>query len=201
MNNINAHSHVLDEIMNTTQRITLLALLSLMPFLSHAKSPWDREPATPVEPVGIAAEESVMAEPVAAEPIPAEANTFAAEPIAPVEPVAAEPIAPIEPVAEQPTPVEPAFTTATPASETIEVIETSGDVLAMPQPTTSQADASPVLLLEFPRRGMDQDKVQSELGAPVEVKDAVGQPPITRWIYNDRVVYFERSTVIHVVAR
>jgi hypothetical protein len=71
----------------------------------------------------------------------------------------------------------------------------------MPHQAQNQADTSPVYLLDFPRRGMDQEKVQSELGAPVEIKSAVGQPPITRWIYNDRVVYFERSTVLHVVAR
>lgn len=186
--------------MNTKQLIALLTLLCLLPVMAQAKSPWDRDPVTPVEPIEVTpTEEPAMAEPVAAQPIPA--DTTAIEPMAPYEPIAAEPIEPVEPVAEQPMPVEPAFTTATPATETIEVIETSGDVLAMPQPTTSQADATPVLLLEFPRRGMDQDKVQSELGKPVEVKDAVGQPPITRWIYNDRVVYFERSTVIHVVAR
>jgi hypothetical protein len=54
--------------------------------------------------------------------------------------------------------------------------------------------------LNFPRRGMSMDQVKGKLGQPVKVDPAVGKPPITRWIYNDRTVYFERSTVIHVVA-
>ena len=54
--------------------------------------------------------------------------------------------------------------------------------------------------LGFPRRGMSMDQVKAKLGQPVKVDPAVGKPPITRWIYNDRTVYFERSTVIHVVA-
>lgn len=54
--------------------------------------------------------------------------------------------------------------------------------------------------LDFPRRGMSMEQVKSKLGQPVKVDPAVGKPPITRWIYNDRTIYFERSTVIHVVA-
>lgn len=178
--------------MNTKNRVALLALLCLLSGMSQAKSPWDRAPAAAPEPAPAetATAEPVMAEPVAAQPVPAEPEVVApVEPIAPVEPVAAEPVPAAEPVAA----TEPA------ATESIEVIETSGDVLAMPQPSPDQTDT--VRLLDFPRRGMDQEKVHSELGKPVEIKEAVGQPPITRWIYNDRVVYFERSTVIHVVAR
>jgi hypothetical protein len=169
--------------MNTKHLVVLIALLSLSPFTSQAKSPWDK---APVE-TETAPEETTAAEPLMVEPI--EPQAIAAENEM-VEPVAAEPIAPAPPVAASEAP-----------TESIEVIETTGDVLAMPQPTQSQADTSPMLLLDFPRRGMDQNKVQSELGTPVEIKDAVGQPPITRWIYTDRVVYFERSTVLHVVAR
>ena len=58
-----------------------------------------------------------------------------------------------------------------------------------------------IKLLDFPRRGMTMDKVQNEYGQPAAVSDSVGQPPITSWVYNDRVVYFEYSTVLHVVAR
>lgn len=169
--------------MNPKHLVVLITLLSLLPCTSQAKSPWDK---TQVE-TETAPEEATAPEPLMVEPI--EPQAIAAENEI-VEPVAAEPIAPAPPVA----------TTEAP-NDSIEVIETTGDVLAMPQPTQSQADTSPMLLLDFPRRGMDQNKVQSELGTPVEIKDAVGQPPITRWIYTDRVVYFERSTVLHVVAR
>ena len=41
-------------------------------------------------------------------------------------------------------------------------------------------------------------KVENELGRPTEIIPAVGEPPISRWVYDDRVVYFERSSVIHV---
>jgi hypothetical protein len=54
--------------------------------------------------------------------------------------------------------------------------------------------------LDFPRRGMSMDQVKSKLGQPAQIDPAVGKPPITRWVYNDRTIYFERSTVIHVVA-
>ena len=86
-------------------------------------------------------------------------------------------------------------TTAMEAPATTET-QTSGDVL-----NTTEVMAQPVRQLDFPRRGMTQDKVQNELGRPVEIVPAVGKPPITRWIYDDRVVYFEYSSVVHVVAR
>ena len=71
----------------------------------------------------------------------------------------------------------------------------TGDVLKM------QAQPMMVKTLAFPRRGMTQDKVQNELGRPLEIVPAVGKPPITRWVYKDRIVYFEFSSVVHVVAR
>lgn len=80
-----------------------------------------------------------------------------------------------------------------------EVTEQQGDVLSLPQNT--QAQAIGVRILEFPRRGMSTSKVENELGRPAEIIPAIGQPPISRWVYDDRVVYFERSTVIHVVAK
>jgi hypothetical protein len=53
--------------------------------------------------------------------------------------------------------------------------------------------------LDFPRRGMNMDKVKNELGEPLTKSAAVGDPPITTWGYADRIVYFEYSRVIHVV--
>lgn len=84
-----------------------------------------------------------------------------------------------------------------PITETTRVeTQTSGDLLNM-----SNQRATRVLLLDFPRRGMTTDKVQNELGRPNEIEPAVGTPPISRWIYDDRVVFFERDAVIHVVAK
>jgi len=72
----------------------------------------------------------------------------------------------------------------------------TGDVLEM-QP----GDTIIITPLDFPRRGMSMDKVQNELGRPVEISPTVGEPPISRWTYADRVVFFEHSRVIHVVER
>ena len=185
--------------MNTKYLITLITLLSLLPSFAHAKSPWDKAPAATETPA-VESTPTDIVEPVAAQEIPAEPEMMepvATEP-APFEPVATEPVAE-EPVATEQVATEPVAVNTPP--EAIEVIETRGDVLDMPQPELNQPETAALSLLDFPRRGMDQEKVQSELGSPVEIKSAVGQPPITRWIYNDRVVYFEYSTVLHVVAR
>lgn len=81
--------------------------------------------------------------------------------------------------------------------------ETSGDVLSMPKAEDQAMVAEPELMhkLDFPRRGMKQDRVQQQLGRPIEIIPAVGKPPISRWVYDDRIVYFEYTSVIHVVAR
>jgi hypothetical protein len=52
-----------------------------------------------------------------------------------------------------------------------------------------------------PTRGMTMNKVNSAWGAPVAKNAAVGQPPITRWEYNDFVVFFEYDRVLHAVAK
>ena len=54
---------------------------------------------------------------------------------------------------------------------------------------------------ERPARGMSMDKVAAKWGAPATKDAAVGQPPITRWEYQDFVVFFEYDHVIHAVTR
>lgn len=100
------------------------------------------------------------------------------------EPAATEPMA-----AEQ---TEPAAA----VTEEVVVEQVTGDVLEM-QP----GDTIIINPLDFPRRGMSMDKVQNEMGRPVEISPAVGEPPITSWTYADRIVYFEYSKVIHVVEK
>ncbi len=51
----------------------------------------------------------------------------------------------------------------------------------------------------LPVRGMSMDDVIQQSGEPRSRKDAVGNPPITRWTYQDYSVYFEGNTVIHSV--
>jgi hypothetical protein len=51
-----------------------------------------------------------------------------------------------------------------------------------------------------PPRGISMAQVEQRYGVPAERLAAVGQPPITRWVYPSFVVFFEGNTVIHAVA-
>ena len=53
--------------------------------------------------------------------------------------------------------------------------------------------------MNMPVRGMHKDQVRARFGAPREIKTAVGEPPITRWVYDGFTVYFEHSYVIQSV--
>ena len=66
--------------------------------------------------------------------------------------------------------------------------------LQMAEPRAAEARAS------LPVRGTSMSQVEARFGAPTERYPAVGQPPITRWVYPGFVVYFEYSHVIHTVA-
>ncbi len=52
-----------------------------------------------------------------------------------------------------------------------------------------------------PTRGMSMAGVEERFGQPVDKRDAVGDPPITRWEYETFIVYFEYQTVIHAVEK
>ncbi len=45
-------------------------------------------------------------------------------------------------------------------------------------------------------RGMTMDQVRAMRGEPKQVQGPVGDPPITRWIYEDDVLYFEYSLLL-----
>jgi hypothetical protein len=51
-----------------------------------------------------------------------------------------------------------------------------------------------------PGRGLTMAQVEQRYGAPSDRMAAIGQPPITRWVYPAFVVYFEHDLVIHAVA-
>lgn len=55
--------------------------------------------------------------------------------------------------------------------------------------------------LERPAKGDSMAQVEARFGAPEQIIPAVGQPPITRWVYPDFTVYFEGDRVLHAVAR
>ena len=50
-----------------------------------------------------------------------------------------------------------------------------------------------------PTRGESMSQVQGRYGQPMEELPWVGDPPITRWVYDDFTVYFEGQFVIRSV--
>ncbi len=52
-----------------------------------------------------------------------------------------------------------------------------------------------------PTRGMTRQSVEASFGAPQSARDAVGEPPISRWDYANFVVFFEYDRVIHAVSK
>ncbi len=54
--------------------------------------------------------------------------------------------------------------------------------------------------VDVPSRGLTMAQVEQRYGAPTNRIAAVGQPPISRWVYPAFVVYFEHNLVIHAVA-
>jgi flavin-dependent dehydrogenase len=68
--------------------------------------------------------------------------------------------------------------------------------------------AADVLLIEevrermqrdLPANGMSKERVRERYGEPAERHAPVGDPPITRWVYDEYSVYFEYDLVIESV--
>lgn len=55
------------------------------------------------------------------------------------------------------------------------------------------------MLRDLPRNSLSMDAVESRYGQPQEKRAPVGDPPITRWLYDDYSVYFEYQLVIESV--
>lgn len=53
--------------------------------------------------------------------------------------------------------------------------------------------------IDMPTKGMSKERVKSLFGEPLEDIPAKGQPPISRWKYQEFTVYFDSNTVIHCV--
>ena len=75
----------------------------------------------------------------------------------------------------------------------VAAINASAQNLSMPQ--------SDGVGMQLPGRGITMDTVEEQFGSPTRVLSAVGEPPITRWVYPDYPVYFEHQYVIHSVIR
>ena len=50
-----------------------------------------------------------------------------------------------------------------------------------------------------PVRGMSMQTVLARFGEPEKRLAAVGEPPITRWVYTQFTVYFEGERTLHAV--
>lgn len=74
---------------------------------------------------------------------------------------------------------------------------TSADTLDM----SSKDRASTFEQAGKPTRGMTQQRVEASFGAPQAARDAIGEPPISRWEYANFVVFFEYDRVIHAVSK
>ena len=51
-----------------------------------------------------------------------------------------------------------------------------------------------------PVHGESMDQVREKYGDPQQIMPAVGDPPITRWVYPEYTVYFEYNLVIYSVS-
>jgi hypothetical protein len=54
----------------------------------------------------------------------------------------------------------------------------------------------------MPARGSTMNQVKKKFGEPKEIIEPKGKasknkPPITRWVYDNYIVYFENNRVIH----
>ncbi len=73
--------------------------------------------------------------------------------------------------------------------------------LAASEADPSQLDVDRILRShpDMPERGTRMDAVRAALGEPRKVVGPVGDPPITRWVYDEFTVYFEHQRVLHSV--
>ena len=81
-------------------------------------------------------------------------------------------------------------------------------VLAAPLALAERQTTGDILLIEkviermsrdLPDNGLTMTEVEQRFGNPAERSPAVGEPPITRWTYDDYSVYFEHNLVIESV--
>ena len=75
---------------------------------------------------------------------------------------------------------------------------TSTSLLAETLSIINQPENSATGVLR-PERGMKMQQVEATFGSPLKVNPAVGEPPITGWVYDKYTVYFEHEYVIHAV--
>jgi len=73
------------------------------------------------------------------------------------------------------------------------------DNLVIPDISTQPAQGPDAV--QRPTRSMTMDQVRDQFGPPIQVVGPVGNPPITRWVYDKFGVHFEGQYVIHSSVR
>ena len=73
---------------------------------------------------------------------------------------------------------------------------TTAEVITLPLGEQTRMSA-----LDMPVRSMNKQDVRRDYGDPQEITDAVGEPPISQWVYTDYVVYFEANWVLYSVVK
>ena len=54
-------------------------------------------------------------------------------------------------------------------------------------------------VIERPVKGSSKARVQELYGNPLQAFQAIGEPPISRWVFDRFTVYFEYDHVVHSV--
>ncbi|WP_303904387.1 hypothetical protein [Thiohalomonas denitrificans] len=74
----------------------------------------------------------------------------------------------------------------------------TADTLTMPPKDRVPAERAGAEF-EMPAKGMSMRQVEARFSTPEHKAAPVGDPPITRWKYDEFTVYFEHQYVIHSV--
>ncbi|MEM8983074.1 MAG: hypothetical protein AAGC71_08615 [Pseudomonadota bacterium] len=74
-----------------------------------------------------------------------------------------------------------------------------GTLTGLPTLASANTPVADGYAAERPTRGMSMASVERRYGSPDTKRAAVGEPPISRWIYAQFTVYFEHDKVVHAV--
>lgn len=81
------------------------------------------------------------------------------------------------------------------------ILATGANAQVLEQPATTPITQQSGQYADTPRpgNGLTMAQVEQRFGVPKEKVPAVGDPPISRWVYDHFTVYFEYDKVLHSV--
>jgi len=71
--------------------------------------------------------------------------------------------------------------------------------IAMSESVSMQVSDQGDQYQQTPNNGQKMENVEIEFGTPIQKISPVGEPPITKWVYQGFTVYFEHEIVLHTV--